>query len=75
MPNGWRRSAPTGGRRTSALTAMRPRFHLRQPLVADRRSIGAALNAALDADGDDRVFEAGDMAGGFPGASPVDADL
>ncbi len=54
-----------------ALDAMRPRFHL--PEGASTRSISAALAAALDADGGDRMFAAGDMDGGFPGASPVEA--
>jgi isoquinoline 1-oxidoreductase beta subunit len=53
-----------------ALTRMRPRFHLRQPHVT-AQSIGAALNAALEGDGGTRVTESGDMAGPFPGASPV----
>ncbi|MEA3011659.1 MAG: isoquinoline 1-oxidoreductase subunit beta [Sphingomonadales bacterium] len=55
-----------------ALEAGRPRFTLRQPL-ADNRSIGAALDAAFEANADDRVFEAGTMEAGFPGASPVEA--
>jgi isoquinoline 1-oxidoreductase beta subunit len=55
-----------------ALEAMRPRFHLRRPL-ADNARFGAALHAALDADDDDRVFEAGTLDNGFPGASPVEA--
>jgi isoquinoline 1-oxidoreductase beta subunit len=55
-----------------AVEALRPRFHLRRPL-ASNASIGAALNAALDADNDDRVFEAGTLDNGFPGASPVEA--
>ena len=52
-----------------ALTRMRPRFHLRQPNVTSG-SISAALRTALDGEGA-RVFEAGDMAGPFPGASPI----
>lgn len=52
--------------------AIQPRFHLRAPLVT-HQSIGAALEAAFDAGDGDRVFEAGDMANGFPGASPVEA--
>ncbi|HVQ07508.1 MAG TPA: molybdopterin cofactor-binding domain-containing protein [Allosphingosinicella sp.] len=55
-----------------ALEALRPLFNLRLPL-ADTAGIGAALNAALDANDDDRVFEAGTLEGGFPGASPVEA--
>jgi isoquinoline 1-oxidoreductase beta subunit len=51
--------------------AIRPRFHLRQPL-ASNRGISAALDAALDADDDERVFEAGELES-FPGASPVTA--
>jgi hypothetical protein len=53
-----------------ALTAMRPRFHLRRPHVTSG-AISAALTAALEGDGGARVFEAGDIAGPFPGASPV----
>ena len=52
-----------------ALTAMQPRFHLRTPFVTGQ-SIQAALGTALDGEGA-RVFEAGDIAGPFPGASPV----
>jgi isoquinoline 1-oxidoreductase beta subunit len=55
-----------------ALEALRPRFDLPLPL-ADNRSIAAGLNAALDANDDDRVFEAGTLESGFPGASPVEA--
>ena len=55
-----------------AVEALKPRFHLRRPL-ASNDGIGAALNAALDADNDDRVFEAGTLDNGFPGASPVEA--
>jgi isoquinoline 1-oxidoreductase beta subunit len=64
--------ATNGWAARRALEAIRPRFHLRDPLVSGR-SISAALTAALDADGGDRVFEAGDMGNGFPGASPVHA--
>ncbi len=53
-----------------ALQLMQPRFHLRQPQVT-QQSIGAALNAAIEGSGGARVFEAGDAAGPFPGASPV----
>jgi isoquinoline 1-oxidoreductase beta subunit len=53
-----------------ALHAMQPRFHLRQPHVTGQ-SISAALRAALDGDGGARVTESGDIAGPFPGASPV----
>jgi isoquinoline 1-oxidoreductase beta subunit len=53
-----------------ALMAMNPRFHLRRPLVT-HQSISAALVTALDGEGGARVFEAGDIAGPFPGASPV----
>lgn len=52
-----------------ALTAMQPRFHLRRPFVTGQ-SISAALVTALDGEGA-RVFEAGDIAGPFPGASPI----
>ncbi|HYD14509.1 MAG TPA: molybdopterin cofactor-binding domain-containing protein [Allosphingosinicella sp.] len=52
-----------------ALMRMRPRFHLRRPFVTTQ-GISAALTAALDGEGT-RVFEAGDIAGPFPGASPV----
>jgi isoquinoline 1-oxidoreductase subunit beta len=53
-----------------AVSAMRPRFHLRQPPVT-HQSIAAALRNALDGDGGTRAFETGDIAGPFPGASPV----
>jgi isoquinoline 1-oxidoreductase beta subunit len=53
-----------------AMTRMRPRFHLREPHVTPQ-SISAALNAALEGDGGARVTESGDIAGPFPGASPV----
>ena len=52
-----------------ALTRMRPRFHLRRPFVTTQ-GISGALATALEGDGA-RVFEAGDVAGPFPGASPV----
>ena len=54
-----------------AVEAIRPRFHLRQPL-ASNRTMSAALDAALDAEDDERVFEAGALES-FPGASPVTA--
>jgi len=53
-----------------ALTRMRPRFHLRTPHLTTQ-GISAALVAAVDGEGGERVFEAGDIAGPFPGASPV----
>ena len=53
-----------------ALKKMQPRFHFRQPHVT-AQGISAALVAAVDGDGGERVFEAGDIAGPFPGASPV----
>jgi isoquinoline 1-oxidoreductase beta subunit len=52
-----------------ALNAMQPRFHLRAPHVTSQ-SIAAALGTALDGEGA-RVWETGDIAGPFPGASPV----
>ncbi len=55
-----------------ALDAMRPRFHVPDDPPTSA-SISAALAAALDSDAGDRLFEQGDMAGGFPGASPVEA--
>jgi isoquinoline 1-oxidoreductase beta subunit len=53
-----------------ALKAMQPRFHFRQPLVT-AQGISAALITAMDGAGGERVFEDGDIAGPFPGASPV----
>jgi isoquinoline 1-oxidoreductase beta subunit len=55
-----------------ALNAMRPRFH-RPDGLADNRSISAALAAALDSEGGDRLFEQGDIKGPFAGASPINA--
>jgi isoquinoline 1-oxidoreductase beta subunit len=55
-----------------ALNAMRPRFH-RPENPADDRSISAALAAALESAGGDRLFEQGDIKGPFPGASPINA--
>jgi isoquinoline 1-oxidoreductase beta subunit len=55
-----------------ALNAMRPRFHKPDGL-ADDRAISAALAAALDSGGGDRLFEQGDIKGPFPGASPINA--
>ncbi|MEA3030137.1 MAG: isoquinoline 1-oxidoreductase subunit beta [Sphingomonadales bacterium] len=52
-----------------ALNAMRPRFN--RPEGATSASISAALAAALDGDGGDRLHEAGDIDGDLPGASPV----
>ncbi|HTU11227.1 MAG TPA: molybdopterin cofactor-binding domain-containing protein [Allosphingosinicella sp.] len=51
-----------------ALFTLRPRFHLRS---LSRQSVSAALVAAIDGAGGARVIEAGDVAGPFPGASPV----
>jgi len=55
-----------------ALAAIRPRFRA-QGELASSRSISAALASALDGSGAERIFEAGDMATGFPGASPIEA--
>jgi isoquinoline 1-oxidoreductase subunit beta len=55
-----------------ALNAINPRFD-RPDNLADNRSIAAALAAALDGGGGDRLFEAGDVDGNFPGASPIEA--
>jgi isoquinoline 1-oxidoreductase beta subunit len=54
-----------------ALDAMRPRFEMPVDLPSDR-SIAAALAGALDGEAE-RLFAAGDMEAGFPGASPVTA--
>ena len=54
-----------------ALDAMRPRFDLPEGL-ATGRTIMAALAGALDSDGGDRVFEAGDV-GALAGTAPVTA--
>jgi isoquinoline 1-oxidoreductase beta subunit len=54
-----------------ALNAMRPRFN--RPEGASSASISAALAAALDGEEGDRLHEAGDINGPFPGASPVNA--
>jgi len=53
-----------------ALDAMRPRFNVPEGR-ADSRGISAALAAALDSGSADRLFEQGDIAGPYPGASPV----
>lgn len=53
-----------------ALKALRPRFHLRRPEVSER-SVAAALRSALDGESGSRVTETGNIAGPFPGASPV----
>ena len=55
-----------------ALNAINPRFH-RPDNVASSASISAALAAALDSGGGDRLFETGDVDGAFPGASPINA--
>jgi isoquinoline 1-oxidoreductase beta subunit len=55
-----------------ALNAINPRFH-RPDNVASSAGISAALTAALDSAGGDRLFETGDVDGGFPGASPIEA--
>lgn len=54
-----------------ALDAIRPRFHVPDGLP-DSRAIRGALNAALDSSEADRIHESGDMASGFPGASPIE---
>jgi len=55
-----------------ALNAARPRFHHQgNPATSD--SISASLAAALDGGGGDRIVEAGNVDGPFPGASPVNA--
>src|SRR6185436_11870317 len=53
-----------------ALNAINPRFH-RPDNVAGSRSIAAALAAALSSGEGDRLYEAGDIGGPFPGASPI----
>ncbi len=55
-----------------ALDALAPRFHVPDNLPTSA-SISAALAAALDSDDGDRCSSSGDMAAGFPGASPIEA--
>jgi len=55
-----------------ALNAINPRF--RRPAdLASSAGIAAALAAALDSGEGDRLYEAGDVGGAFPGASPIHA--
>jgi len=55
-----------------ALNAINPRFR-RPANLASSASIAAALAAALDSGDGERLYEAGDADGAFPGASPVHA--
>ena len=65
-------AANNGWAAAKALDRLHPRYALPADLPSSA-TIAAALTGSLDSGDDDRIYEAGNIDGDFPGASPITA--